>query len=213
MLEGSQAVAEAVILRRLASLALQATQALVELVHLGATWDDGPGVDDAQTRVFGEVGFAGREIGAPRGELGLSTRERLLRLMEGGDPLLDVCEALLGSLGGGGRASREVRLHTQECLLASSEFPLAPVQLLCVRREADLGVLDRVVVASRTPARPLIHARNRVGELALAVLHRGDALGQLTAEAAELLLGGDADRVQALLLALDRNGLVLLPAE
>ena len=82
-----------------------------------------------------------------------------------------------------------------------------------MRGEADLGVLDRVVVASGTPAAPLIHARDRVGELALALLDRGDALGQLTAEAAELLLGGDPDRVQALLLALDRDGLVLLPAE
>jgi hypothetical protein len=82
-----------------------------------------------------------------------------------------------------------------------------------VRREADLSVLDRVVVAPSTPAGPLVHARDRVGELALAVLDRGDALGQFTAEAAELLLGGDADRMQALLLALDRNGLALLPAE
>ena len=74
-----------------------------------------------------------------------------------------------------------------------------------MRREADLGVLDCVVVASRTTARPLVHARDCIGELALALFHRGDALGQLTAKAAELLLGGDADRVQALLLALDRE--------
>jgi hypothetical protein len=52
-----------------------------------------------------------------------------------------------------------------------------------------------------------------VGELTLALLDRGDALGELTAETTELLLGRDPDRVQALLLALDRERLGLLSTE
>ena len=78
----------------------------------------GPGVDHAEARVLGECRLAGRELGASCRELGLSSRERLLRLVERGDPLLDVREALLGSLGSGCRASREVRFHPQQRLLA-----------------------------------------------------------------------------------------------
>jgi hypothetical protein len=58
-----------------------------------------------------------------------------------------------------------------------------------------------------------MRARDRVGELALALLDGGDAFRQLTPKAAELLLGRDSDRVQALLLALDRDRLGLAFAE
>ena len=201
------------LLRRLAGLALEAAQALVELVHLGTARDDRPGVDHAKTSVLGQAGFAGREVCAPSRKLRLRSRECLLRLVEGGNALLDVCEALLGSLRSGRRTSREIGLHAQERLLARGELPLASVELLRVCREADLGVLDSVVVAAGAPAGALVHARDRVGELPFALLYRRDALGQLTAEASELLLGRDADRVQALLLAFDRDGLGLLPAE
>jgi hypothetical protein len=71
--------------------------------------------------------------------------------------------------------------------------------------EADLRVLDRVVVSRRPGAYAASDPRDGVGELALTLLDRPDPLGQLTAEASELLLGGDADRVQAFLLALDRD--------
>ena len=174
---------------------------------------DGACVDHAEARVLGERGLAGREIGAACCELGLRARERLLGLVERGDPLLDVREALLGGLGRGCRASCEIGLHPQERLLARHEVALASIQLLRVRREPGLRVLDGVVVAAAATAGAPVHAGDGIGELALALLDRGDALGQLAAKASELLLGGDPDRVQALLLALDRDRLGLLPAE
>ena len=90
VLEGAKAVAEAVLLRRVARLALEPPQALVELVHLGAARDDRADVDRARQHVLGERGLAAREIGAPRCELRLRSRERLLGLVQRAEALLDV---------------------------------------------------------------------------------------------------------------------------
>ena len=153
-----------------------------------------------------------REIRAPCGELGLGTRECFLGLVEGGEAFLDVRETLLGRLRGARGSSGEVGLHSQECALARLQLALALVQLLCVRGETRLRVLERPVVY-RSPARGPTDTAYGVGELALALLDCGDAIGEFAAEAAELLLGRDADRVQALLLALDRERLGLLSTE
>ena len=106
MLEGAEALAEAVLLRRLARLALEPAQALVELVHLGAVRNRGADVDRAGQRSLGEGSLATREVRAPGGELRLGARERLLGLVQSREALLDVLEALLGRLGGGWRARR-----------------------------------------------------------------------------------------------------------
>ena len=73
-------------------------------------------------------------------------------------------------------------------------------------------MLERPVVYRSSASGPTDTAYG-VRELALALLDCGDAVGELAAEAAELLLGSDADRVQPLLLALDRERLVLLSTE
>ena len=121
------------------------------------------------------------------------------------------CSALLGRLGGAGRPASEIRLHLQEDALACFEIALAAVELVRVRREPHLRVLERRRRRAST-TRPGVAADSADGvrELALARLDRRDALRQLDAESPQLLLGGDADRAQALVLALDRDRLVLL---
>jgi hypothetical protein len=74
-------------------------------------------------------------------------------------------------------------------------------------------VRDGVVVATRGANRRAVRVSDRIRELSLALLDGGDALGQLTPQSTELLLGRDANRVQPLLLALDRDGLGLTSAE
>ena len=92
------------------------------------------------------------------------------------------------------------------------QLALALVQLLCVRGETGLRVLARPVV-ERSSGRGPTDTLHGVGELALALLDCGDSVGELTAQAAELLLGRNADRVQTLLLALDRERLGLRSTE
>ena len=113
---------------------------------------DGPGVDHSKACVLGQRGLAGREIGAPCGELGLRARERLLGLVERGDPLLDVREALLGGLGCSSGSPREVGFHPEQGVLSRRDVALTPVELLRVRCEPDLSVLDCGVVATRAAA-------------------------------------------------------------
>jgi hypothetical protein len=212
-LEGAQAVAEAVVLRRFARLALEPAEPLVELVHLRATRDHRPGVDHAEARVLGQSGLAAREVRAAGCELGLGPRERLFGLVQPGDAFLDMGETLLRRLGRCGCAPGEIGFHPKQGLLTCGEVALALIQLLRVRCEPDLGVLDRVIVAARPATGAAVRARDGVGELALALLDGSDALTQLATKSPELLLGGDPDRVQALLLALDRDGLCLASAE
>ena len=64
MLEGTEAVAEAVLLRRFARLALQPPEPLVELVELGAAGNHRSGIDETGVRVFGESRLARGEIRA-----------------------------------------------------------------------------------------------------------------------------------------------------
>src|SRR6185436_21162501 len=97
--------------------------------------------------------------------------------------------------------------------LARCELTVAAAQLMRMRCEPDLRVVQRPVVGSRRAARVPAHAADCVRELALAGLDGRDAFRQLRSEPTQLLLGGDADRVQAFLLALDRDRLVLLPTE
>ena len=200
------------VLRRFACLALEPAEPLVELVHLRATRDHGSRVDDAEARVLGQGGLTAREVRAAGCKLGLGSRERLLGLVEGANAFLDVGETLLRRLRRCGCAPGKIGLHSKQCLLTCGEIALATIQLLRVRRQPDLGVLDGVVIAAR-PAAGSVGARDGVGELALALLDGTDPLAQLATKSPELLLGGDPDRVQALLLALDRDGLGLTSAE
>ena len=63
MLERTEALAEAGVLRRIAGLALESPQSLVELVHLGSVRHHGAEVDRAGDRVLGESSLAVREVG------------------------------------------------------------------------------------------------------------------------------------------------------
>jgi hypothetical protein len=201
------------VLCRFARLALESAQPLVELVHLGAARDHGPGVDDAEASVLGQRGLTAREVRAAGGELGLRSRERLFRLVQRGDAFLDVGEALLRRLGRCGCAAGEIGLHPQEGMLTRGDVPLATIELLRVRGEADLSVLDGVVVVRPGSACAAVRLSDRVGELTFALFDGRYAFRQLTTKPPELLLDGDPDRVQALLLALDRDGLCLASAE
>jgi len=212
VLERAKAVAEALVLGRVSRFALDAAKSLVELVELGTARDDGSRVDDSRPDVLGERGFSCRQVRTSCGELGLGAGEGLLGLVQGGQALLDVCEALLGRFGGTRGSSGEVGLHSQEDALARLQLSLALVQLLCIRGETGLRVVQRPLVYRSSAPGPT-DTPHGVGELTLALLHRGDALGQLATKAAELLLGRDQDRVQALLLALDRERLGLLSTE
>ena len=82
-----------------------------------------------------------------------------------------------------------------------------------MRCEPHLRVLDGGVVGLRRPTRVATDAADGVRELALTRFDGRDALGQLESKSPQLLLGGDADRAQALVLGLDRDRLVLLLAE
>ena len=82
-----------------------------------------------------------------------------------------------------------------------------------MRCEPHLRVLDGGVVGLRRPTRVATDAADGVRELALARLDGRDALRQLESKSPQLLLGGDADRAQALVLGLDRDRLVLRFAE
>ena len=212
MLERAEGVTEALLLGRVSRLALDAAQSLVELVELRAARDDRAGIDDPGADVLGERGFARGEIRASCGKLGLGASEGLLGLVEGGQTLFDVRETLLGRLGGACGSSGEVGLHSQEDALARLQLALALVQLVRMRRETGLRVLECPVIY-RSSARGPTDAAHGVGELTLALLDRGDALGELSAEAPELLLGRDPDRVQAFLLAFDRERLGLRSTE
>jgi hypothetical protein len=212
VLERAKAVAEALVLGRVSRFAFDAAQSLVELVELGTARDDRARVDDPGPDVLGERGFSRREVCASCGELGLRAGERLLGLVQGSQALLDVCETLLGRLRGTRGASGEVGLHSQEDALARLQLSLALVQLVCVRGKTGLRMVQRPLVHGSSTRGPT-DAPHGVGELTLALLDRGDTLGELTAQAAELLLGCYPDRVQALLLALDRERLGLLSTE
>src|SRR5919106_779046 len=124
-LEGAQAVAEAVVLRRFARLAFEPAEPLVELVHLRATRDHRPRVDHAEARVLGQCGLTARKVRAAGCELGLGSRERLLGLVEPGHAFLDMSETLLRRLGRRGCAPGEIGLHSKQCLLTCGEVALA----------------------------------------------------------------------------------------
>ena len=93
--------------------------------------------------------------------------------------------------------------------LSRCELVLASAQLLRSRGEADLRVDERLVGAGGKSRHPsAARFRNRVCELPLFLLDGGDSLGQLLAQAAELLLGRDADRSQPIELGIDRDRLL-----
>jgi hypothetical protein len=178
VLERAKAVAEAVLLRRVASFALEASQALVELVHLGSARDHGPGVDGARDRLLGQHPLAARQVGASGGELGLRASERLFRLVKRGEPFLDVLEPFLGRLGSRGRAAGKIGLHFHERALSRFQLALTAIEVLSVRRETDLCMLECAIVRARATARAS-GSTDGIRELALACLDGRDALGQL----------------------------------
>ena len=143
----------------------------------------------------------------------LGARKGLLGLVERREPLLDVSEPLLGRVGGGSRSSCQVGLHLEEQTLARLELALAAAELVRMRREAGLGVFEGLRVARGQVESAPVHCGERISELALPLFDDCDALGQLTTKASELLLGRDPNRSQAVVLALDRDGLELLLPE
>jgi len=162
---------------------------------------------------LGQSGLAARELGAARGELTLRAGEGLLGLLERREALLDVEEALFRCLGGCRGAASEVGFHPQQRPLARLDLTFAPIQLVSMRGEADLRVLERPSVEVGNSPGVAPHAGDCVCELALPLLDRGDPFRQLRSQASELLLGSNSYREQALLLALDGDGLVLRLAE
>ena len=75
-------------------------------------------------------------------------------------------------------------------------------------RAERLGVARRQVARATT-----VDTRERIGELALALLDDPDALRELALEPSQLLLRRDANRVQPLLFRPDRGRFVLTTAK
>jgi hypothetical protein len=59
----------------------------------------------------------------------------------------------------------------------------------------------------------LSEVRQSIGELSFAPLDSGDALGELGTKPSQLLLGGDANRLESLLLGLEGDGLLISAAD
>ena len=145
-------------------------------------------VDGARESLLGQRRLTARELGASRCELCLRSGERLLGLVECRETLLDVLEPLLRRLGCARRPTGEIGLDLQQEALTCLELALATVELVSVRREPDLSMLERPVVRAPDPAGAAPRAAYSVDELALSCLDRGDPLSQLESKPAELLL-------------------------
>ena len=210
-LESPELVAETTAGGGFARLSLEPSQPLVDLGHLGPAGDSAA---SACALALGERVLAACELLALGRQLRLSSREGLLGLLKCGQARLDVREPLLRGLGSARGSPREVCLHLQIRPLSGSKLVLPTRQLLRVRGEAYLCVRERLVVGSgHLPAGAASRPGEGVCELALPLLDGRHALGELTAKSPELLLGSDADRAQALLLGLDRDGLGVPTAE
>ena len=136
MLERSQAVAEPGLLGRVARLALEASQALVELGELRAIRDGGADVDGAGDRsrsVSAARGSRGRRCSRPAGPG--STRRRL-GLLRGAMRCSMCWRRSSGVSAASGRAASEIRLRLEERAFASVEVALAAGELERVRGQS-----------------------------------------------------------------------------
>ena len=112
------------LLRGLARLPFEPAESLVEFIHLCAAGNDRSCIDDAETRILCECGLPSCELGATCCQFRLRSRERRFRLVERGDPFLDVREALLGGLGRSSGSPGEVGFHPEQGMLPCGDVAL-----------------------------------------------------------------------------------------